>query len=66
MGETRKALRILVEISFGKWPFGRARRRYEVNIRMDLKERGCEDQMNGTYPAISLHFGLTTCGILLA
>jgi len=25
----------------GKWPLGRARRRWEDNIKMDLQEIGC-------------------------
>jgi hypothetical protein len=39
-GENRNAYRILVEKPEGKRPLGRARRRWENNIRMDLREIG--------------------------
>jgi hypothetical protein len=41
MGETRKANRILVRKCLGKRPPGRARIRWEDNIKMDLREIGC-------------------------
>jgi hypothetical protein len=37
MGETRNAYRILVGKPEGKRPLGRPRRRWVVNIKMDLK-----------------------------
>jgi hypothetical protein len=45
MGEGRVVHRVLVGKPEGKRPFGRPRRRWEVNIKMDLQEveGGCED-----------------------
>jgi 3-oxoacyl-ACP reductase-like protein len=43
MGEERGAYRVLVGKPEGKRPLGRSRRRWEYNIRMDLKEVGCGD-----------------------
>jgi hypothetical protein len=40
MGEKRNAYRILVEKPEGNRPLGRPRRRWEHNIRMDLREIG--------------------------
>jgi hypothetical protein len=40
MGERRDAYRMLVEISEGRRPLGRQRRRWEDNIRIDLQEVG--------------------------
>ncbi|KAJ4434116.1 hypothetical protein ANN_16436, partial [Periplaneta americana] len=40
MGESRNAYRVLVGRSEGKRPFGRPRRRWEDNIKMDLREVG--------------------------
>jgi hypothetical protein len=40
MGKKRSAYRILVGRPEGKIPLGRSRRRWEDNIRMDLRERG--------------------------
>jgi hypothetical protein len=40
MGEKRNAYRILVGNSEGKSPLGRSRRRWVVNIKMDLGEMG--------------------------
>jgi hypothetical protein len=39
-GEKRNAYRILVGEPEGKRPLGRHRRRWEDNIRMDLREIG--------------------------
>ena len=41
MGEGRGVFRVLVGKSEGKRPLGRARRRWEDNIKMDLQEVGC-------------------------
>jgi len=41
MGEGRGVYRILVGKPEGKRPFGRPRRRWEDNIKMDLEEVGC-------------------------
>jgi hypothetical protein len=41
MGERRGAYRALVGKSEGRRPFGRPRRRWEDNIKMDLREVGC-------------------------
>jgi hypothetical protein len=42
MGEGRGAYRILVGRPEGRTPLGRPRRRWEDNIKMDLKEMGWE------------------------
>ena len=41
MGERRRIYRILVGKPYERRPFGRPRRRWEDNIRMDLQEVGC-------------------------
>ena len=41
MGKKRGAYRVLVGKPDGKRPLGRARRRWEDNIKMDLQEVGC-------------------------
>ena len=47
MGEGRGVHRVLVGKPEGKRPLGRPRRRWEVNIKMDLQEvgGGCGDRM---------------------
>jgi hypothetical protein len=40
MGKKRNAYRILVETADGKRPLGRPRRRWEDNIRLNLREMG--------------------------
>jgi hypothetical protein len=42
MGEMRNACNTSVRKPEGKRPLGRSRDRWEDNIRMDLKEIGCE------------------------
>ena len=42
MEQTRNAHRVLVGKPEGKGPLGRARRRWEDNIRKDLREVGCD------------------------
>ncbi|KAJ4438940.1 hypothetical protein ANN_14894 [Periplaneta americana] len=44
MGESRNAYRVLVERPEGKRPLGRPRRRWEDNIKMDLREVGYDDR----------------------
>ncbi|KAJ4428441.1 hypothetical protein ANN_24478 [Periplaneta americana] len=44
MGESRNAYRVLVGRPEGKTPFGRPRRRWEDNIKMDLREVGYDDR----------------------
>ncbi|KAJ4434360.1 hypothetical protein ANN_22919 [Periplaneta americana] len=44
MGESRNAYRVLVGRSEGKRPLGRPRRRWEDNIKMDLREVGYDDR----------------------
>jgi len=47
MGEGRGVYRVLVGKPQGRRPMGRSRRRWEDNIRMDLREVrcGCVDRM---------------------
>ena len=47
MGEGRGVYRVLVGKPVGRRPLGRPRRRWDDNIRMDLREmgRGCVDWM---------------------
>jgi hypothetical protein len=42
MGETRNAYRILVGKPEGKRPPGSPRRRWVDNIKIDLRETGCD------------------------
>ncbi|KAJ4433053.1 hypothetical protein ANN_15310 [Periplaneta americana] len=44
MGEYRNAYRVLVGRPEGKRPLGRPRRRWEDNIKMDLREMGYDDR----------------------
>ncbi|KAJ4438799.1 hypothetical protein ANN_14751 [Periplaneta americana] len=44
MGESRNAYRVLVGRPERKRPLGRPRRRWEDNIKMDLREVGCDDR----------------------
>ncbi|KAJ4427608.1 hypothetical protein ANN_25256 [Periplaneta americana] len=44
MGESRNAYRVLVGRPEGKRPLGMPRRRWEDNIKMDLREVGCDDR----------------------
>ncbi|KAJ4446146.1 hypothetical protein ANN_12839 [Periplaneta americana] len=44
MGESRNAYRVLVGRLEGKRPLGRPRRRWENNIKMDLREVGYDDR----------------------
>ncbi|KAJ4447033.1 hypothetical protein ANN_09021 [Periplaneta americana] len=44
MGESRNAYRVLVGRPEGKRPLGRPRRRWENNIKMDLREVGFDDR----------------------
>ncbi|KAJ4448734.1 hypothetical protein ANN_00125 [Periplaneta americana] len=44
MGESRNAFRVLVGRPEGKRPLGRPRRRWEDNIKMDLREVGYDDR----------------------
>jgi len=41
MGEKRGVYRVLVGKPKGKRPVGKSRRRWEDNIKIDLKELGC-------------------------
>jgi len=43
MGERRGVYRVLVGKPERRRPLGRPRRRWEVNIKMDLQEVGCGD-----------------------
>ena len=42
MEQSRNAYTVLVEKPEGKRPLGRPRHRWEDNIKMDLKEVGCD------------------------
>ena len=42
MEQSRNAYRVLVEKPEGKRPLGNSRRRWEDNIKMDLREVGCD------------------------
>jgi hypothetical protein len=42
MGEGRRVYRVLVGRPEGKRPLGRPRRRWEDNIKMDLREKGID------------------------
>jgi hypothetical protein len=42
VGESRGIYRVLVGKPEGRIPLGRPRHRWEDNIKMDLKEVGCE------------------------
>ncbi|KAJ4434303.1 hypothetical protein ANN_22857 [Periplaneta americana] len=44
MGESKNAYRVLVGTPEGKIPLGRPRRRWEDNIKMDLREVGYDDR----------------------
>ncbi|KAJ4426768.1 hypothetical protein ANN_26567 [Periplaneta americana] len=44
MGESRNAYRVLVGRPEGKRPLGRPRRRWEDNIKMDLRDMGYDDR----------------------
>ncbi|KAJ4439937.1 hypothetical protein ANN_08068 [Periplaneta americana] len=44
MGESRNAYRVLVGRPEGKRPLGRPRRKWEDNIKMDLREVGYDDR----------------------
>ncbi|KAJ4444520.1 hypothetical protein ANN_06314 [Periplaneta americana] len=44
MGESRNAYRLLIGRPEGKRPLGRPRRRWEDNIKMDLREVGYDDR----------------------
>jgi hypothetical protein len=46
MGESRGAYRILVGKSEGRRPLGRPRRRWEDNIKIDLREFGWRNGLN--------------------
>ena len=50
MEESRSAFKMLTGKPTGKRPLGRSRRRWEDNIRMDLKETG-ENTNNWVYSA---------------
>jgi hypothetical protein len=44
MGEGKVVIKVLVGRSEGKRPLGRPRRRWEDNIKMDLREIGIDGQ----------------------
>jgi hypothetical protein len=58
MGEKRNVYRILVGTPEGKRPLGRPRRRYEDNIKMDLRELGWVVCTGLNWPRIGISEGL--------
>jgi hypothetical protein len=48
MGEERKVYKVLVGKPEGKRPFGKPRRRWEYEIRMDLRVGGCGLDLTGS------------------
>jgi hypothetical protein len=58
MGEGRGAYRILVGRPEGRSPFGRPRRRWEDNIKMDLQQVGCGAWTGLIWLRIGTGFGL--------
>ncbi|KAJ4431620.1 hypothetical protein ANN_20219 [Periplaneta americana] len=56
MGESRNAYRVLVGRPEGKRPLGRPRRRWEDNIKMDLREVGYDEKSEDS-PATRLYRG---------
>jgi hypothetical protein len=51
MGEMRNAYNISVEKPEGKRPLGRPKRRWEDNIRMDVREIGWWEGVDWIHPA---------------
>ena len=49
MGEGRGVHRVLVGKPEGNRPWGRPRRRWEDNIKMDLQEVGCEGMAGSSW-----------------
>jgi hypothetical protein len=58
MGEERKVYKVLVGKPEGKRPLGRPRRRWEDEIRMDLREIGLDSTVSGQGPMA----GCCECG----
>jgi hypothetical protein len=58
IGEMRNAYKILIGKPEGKRPFGKPRRRWEDNIMVDLKERGCKMWTGFIWPRIGTSGGL--------
>jgi hypothetical protein len=58
MGESRAAYKILVGKPEGRRPLGRPRRRWEDNIKMDLREVGWEAWTRSIWLRIRTNGGL--------
>ena len=58
MDASRNAYRVLVGKPEGKGPLGRPRRRWENNIKMDLKEVGCDARAGWTMLKIGTNGGI--------
>jgi hypothetical protein len=58
MGERRGAYRVSVQKREERRPFERFRRRWEDNIKMDLREVGCEARTGSIWLRIGTNGGL--------
>jgi hypothetical protein len=62
MGERSGAYRALVGKPEGRRPLGRSRRRWEDNIKMDLREVGWGHALNRSGPGQGQAKGCCECG----
>jgi hypothetical protein len=64
MGKKRNTYRILVGKPFGKQSFGKPRRRWKDDIKMELREIGCEDEVVQLQLCAMICFGINSDGLL--
>jgi len=57
MRKRRGVYRVLVGKPEGRRPFGRPRRRWENNIKMDFQEMGCEPKAGSSWLRIGTGVG---------